>query len=208
VGLYVLDVSGHGVAAALLSVSVSRFLSPLPDPSSLLWRRVEGNASPGQFQLETPAAVAQRLGRRFPIDSATRQYFTMVYGLLNTKTHQLRYISAGHPNLIYVPATGPARVLDASGYPIGVAPDSEAYDEYTVEFHPGDRIYIHSDGVTEAMNPGGQLFDTSQTIEALEASKASSLEASLAKLASRIEDWTRNGERGDDQTILAIQRQA
>jgi sigma-B regulation protein RsbU (phosphoserine phosphatase) len=210
-GLYVLDVSGHGVAAALLSVSVSRFLSPLPDPSSLLWRRVESASSADArpsplFQLETPAAVAQRLGLRFPIDNATHQYFTMVYGLLNTRSHQLRYISAGHPNLLHLPATGPGKVIEASGYPIGVAPDSETYDEYTIELAQGDRVYIHSDGVTEAMNERGELFDVSRTLLELEASRTESLEESLRQLSSRLKEWTGKGDTLDDQTVLAIER--
>jgi sigma-B regulation protein RsbU (phosphoserine phosphatase) len=70
VGLYLLDVSGHGVAASLLSVTVSRFLSPVRDPTSLLWALDERT---GQHRLETPARVAARLCHRFPFDDTTGQ---------------------------------------------------------------------------------------------------------------------------------------
>src|SRR5207248_11458922 len=85
VGLYVLDVSGHGVAAALLSVTLSRLLSPPSDPSSVL---VKGGDDPdGVGPLPVPPAeVAEELGRRFPFDLANGQYFTMVYGLLDVIT--------------------------------------------------------------------------------------------------------------------------
>jgi sigma-B regulation protein RsbU (phosphoserine phosphatase) len=203
VGLYVLDVSGHGVAAALLSVTVSRFLSPTPDPSSLLWRRYEG-----AFELETPAVVADRLGRRFPFNQTTGQYFTMVYGLLSTKTHQLRFISAGHPNLLHVPFAGQPRIVEASGYPIGVAPPGpENYDEYLVEIAPGDRLFIHSDGVSEAMSPAEEMFGAARILDLLGAARSQPLEQSLKLLSLSVDDWTGHGERRDDQTVLAIERQ-
>jgi sigma-B regulation protein RsbU (phosphoserine phosphatase) len=74
VGFFVLDVSGHGVAASLLSVTVSRFLSATADVSSMLWRQTEG----GGYELESPGRVADRLNRRFPFDDETKQFLTMV----------------------------------------------------------------------------------------------------------------------------------
>ena len=202
VGLYVLDVSGHGVAAALLSVTVSRFLSPTPDPSSLLWRKHER-----AFALEEPAVVGDRLGRKFPIDQTTGQYFTMVYGLLSTTNHQLRYISAGHPNLIHIPFEKEPRIVEASGYPIGVAPPGpENYDEYRLDIAPGDRLVIHSDGVNEAMSPSGQMFDVSRILELLAQARNQPLDQCLKLLSARIDEWTGHGERRDDQTVLAIER--
>jgi sigma-B regulation protein RsbU (phosphoserine phosphatase) len=207
----VLDVSGHGVAAALLSVTVSRFLSSNPDPSSMLWRPVQdksemdrGLPSQHDFQLETPARVAERLSQRFPFESVTGQFFTMVYGILDTHLHELRYTSAGHPNLLLVTARGDARALDATGYPIGVGPGD--YEEQTFPLAPGDRIYIHSDGLTEAMNPSGELFGIARMLDVLRAARADSINDSLETLSKAICEWTRSSERRDDQTVLAVER--
>jgi sigma-B regulation protein RsbU (phosphoserine phosphatase) len=92
VGLYLLDVRGHGVAAALLSVTLSRVLSPA-DADSMLLRR---DGQPGE-KLVPPGEVADRLANKFPWDEATEQFFTIVYGILNVRTRQFRYVSAGHP---------------------------------------------------------------------------------------------------------------
>ena len=92
VGLYVLDVSGHGVAAALLSVTLSRLLSPPSEPSSILIQKGDvGDA----FDITPPAEVAARLNRLFPFDPATGQFATMVYGILDTAIGEFRYVSAG-----------------------------------------------------------------------------------------------------------------
>jgi sigma-B regulation protein RsbU (phosphoserine phosphatase) len=212
VGAYVLDVCGHGVAAALLSVTVSRFLSASPDPSSMLWRRAgaEVKATSGRsladgFEIETPGRVAQRLSQRFPFDGATGQYFTMVYGLLDTRLHRFRYTSAGHPNIMLVSAAGESYLLDASGYPIGV--DSGDYDEQTVTLAPGDRLYIHSDGLTEAMSPSEEMFGTSRMLDLLRTARQKSLDDSLKMLSEAIVTWTNTSERRDDQTVLAIERE-
>src|SRR4029079_18455906 len=75
IALYVLDVSGHGVASALLSVTLSRLLSLPSDPASILIR--DADTSNG-VDITPPAEVAAKLNRLFPFDSATTQFATMV----------------------------------------------------------------------------------------------------------------------------------
>jgi sigma-B regulation protein RsbU (phosphoserine phosphatase) len=209
VGAYVLDVSGHGVAAALLSVTASWFLSASPDPSSMLWRRVTdavpGGPTSDGFKIETPRRVAERLSQRFPFDTVTGQYFTMVYGLLDIREHSFCYTSAGHPNVIVINASGQARVLDVSGYPIGVGPGD--YEEQAFALAPGDRLYIHTDGITEAMSPSEELFGTPRMLDLLREARQDTLEVSLKVLSEAIVGWAKTSERRDDQTVLAIERE-
>jgi len=201
VGLYLLDVSGHGVAAALLSVSVSRFLSPARDPASLLWRR---DGDDGRYVLQPPARVAERLCERFPFDDATGQYFTLVYALLDLETNRLRYVSAGHPGVIHVPRDGPGRIIDATGYPIGVV--NEPYDEYEIDLSPGDRVYLYSDGVPEAMDDAGTPFGRQRLLEQLDAARGQSLHDGLGALLERISDWRGRHQVHDDVSVLAFER--
>ena len=107
--LYVFDVSGHGVASSLLSVSLSRVLSPPSDPASMLrpddgdgarW----GSAAGGRPM--PPVEVAGELNRMFPFDEATEQYFTMIYGVLDVGSGAFRYVSAGHPGVVHLAAAG------------------------------------------------------------------------------------------------------
>ena len=205
VGLYLLDVSGHGVAASLLSVTVSRFLSPVRDAASLLWRRDEAAGAGGAaYQLQPPAKVAARLCERFPFDENTGQFFTLVYCLLDLHTHRLRYVSAGHPGVIHVPRGGTSRIIDASGYPIGVA--DEPYDEYEIELAPGDRVYLYSDGVPEAMDDADTPFGQERLLAQLDATRDAGLDETLASLMHRTERWRGSRHVHDDVSVLAVER--
>ena len=99
VGLYILDVSGHGVASALLSVTLSRLLSPPSEPSSILTR---GEVVRDRFDITPPAEVASHLNRLFPFDPVTEQFATLVYGILNVATGRFCYVSAGHPGPVHL----------------------------------------------------------------------------------------------------------
>ena len=80
IALYILDVSGHGVASALLAVALSRLLSPPSEPSSILTR--DGDV-PDRPAITPPAEVADRLNQLFPFDTTTEQFATMIYGVLD-----------------------------------------------------------------------------------------------------------------------------
>ena len=202
VGLYLLDVSGHGVAAALLSVTVSRFLSPARDPASLLWWRED---TADHYRLESPASVAARLNHRFPFDDKTGQYFTLVYGLLDLENHRLRYVSAGHPGVIHVARGGPGKLIEVAGYPIGVG--SEAYDEQEVQLAPGDRLFIYSDGVPEAMDAADTPFGPDRLLAQLDDARGQTLDESLTSLVHRIDHWRGGGHVHDDLSVLALERE-
>jgi len=202
VGLYLLDVSGHGVAAALLSVTVSRFLSAARDAASLLWWR-EDDAE--HYRLQPPAAVAARLNHRFPFDDKTGQYFTLVYGLLDLHTHRLRYVSAGHPGVIHVPRAGAGNLIEVTGYPIGVS--TEPYDEHEVELSPGDRLFVYSDGVPEAMDAADTCFGSDRLLAQLDDSQNQPLEGALDSLIDRIDRWRGGGHVHDDLSVLALERE-
>jgi sigma-B regulation protein RsbU (phosphoserine phosphatase) len=203
VGLYLLDVSGHGVAAALLSVTVSRFLSPLCDPTSLLWAREERT---DRYRLEPPARVAARLCQRFPFDDTTGQYFTLVYGLLDLESHNFRFISAGHRPVVHVPAAGEAAMIDAAGFPIGVMGDE--YDEYEVRLGPGDRLYLYSDGLPEAMNGAREQYGSQRLLAQLATSRDRPLDESLGGLLDAVEQWRGRRQVDDDVSVLALERDA
>ena len=153
-GFYLLDVSGHGVGAALLSVTLSRILSPLPDESSILRKKVKGTDT---FLITPPSEVAQKLNKQFLMEDESGQYFTFIYGILDLETSEYRFISAGHPNSILFKNDNSHIAFQDAGLPVGFLPDIK-YQERTMQLQPGDRLYFYSDGIKEAMNPENEQF--------------------------------------------------
>ncbi len=195
VALYLLDVSGHGVPAALLSVHLSLILSPHNTNSSLI--RAEG---PGAGSPVSPAEVVCALNRRFAWDTTDR-YFTLVYGVLNCHTGEFRYACAGHPGPVVVSSSSGCRILPPSGPPVGVW--DVDYQEHLLNLEPGDRLYLYSDGVTEARDSTGQLYGQARLTQFL-ARQQGALEGSLSALLADLEAWC-GGPAGDDVSILAAE---
>jgi sigma-B regulation protein RsbU (phosphoserine phosphatase) len=199
--LYALDVSGHGVAAALLSVSVRHALSSPSASGSLLRQPVP---EPPGHRLVPPAEVAAELNRRFPMDSKTSQYFTLIYGLLDRQTHSFRYISAGHPGLAYLPRGEDATILLAPGLPIGIDRDVD-YEERVLPLGPDDRLYLYSDGIPEAFGPDDKAFGVRRLLDTLDRGRAAPLAGSLAGLVSAVEAWCAPAAPRDDVSVLAVE---
>jgi phosphoserine phosphatase RsbU/P len=199
VGLYILDVSGHGVSSALLSVTLSRLLSPPSDPSSILIR----DRAADRLELTPPAEVADRLNRLFPYDTATEQFATLMYGVLDVSTGDFRHVSAGHPGPLLLPADGPPVILESPGFPIGLA--DEPYAERCVHLAAGDRMYLYSDGIPDAMNPDGEQFGDARVLEAIDRGRADPLRVGLARLLEEIERWQEGERPQDDISILAVE---
>ncbi|MEX2137829.1 MAG: SpoIIE family protein phosphatase [Pirellulales bacterium] len=208
VALYVLDVSGHGVASALLSVTLSRLLSPPSEPSSILIRDDDATVGPGdargtRFDITPPAEVADRLNRLFPFDLATQQFATMIYGILNVSSGEFRYVSAGHPGPVHVPCGADPVILESQGFAIGLA--EGAYEERSVRLGAGDRLYLYSDGVPEAMDAAGEQFGNVRLLEAIGRGSSGPIQESVAALVSTIARWHGSARPQDDISILAVE---
>ena len=200
VGVYLLDVSGHGVQAALMAVTACRYLSNHQDASSVLWKRRDGNSD---YQLQSPAAAAEQLNARLVAHSLTEQYFTLVYGILNHRTGEFRYTVAGHPAPVHVTAPGRPVFLSGNGLPIGIAQTD--YEEHSIQLDPGDRVIFYSDGVTECMNVTGELFGNSRFLHSLRSTVDHSLDTTLSNILNHIQTWSGDAPFHDDVSVLALE---
>jgi sigma-B regulation protein RsbU (phosphoserine phosphatase) len=144
VALYVLDVSGHGVGAALLSVQLSRLLSPELGHGRLLRDSPNG----GGREVVPPLDVFTDLNRLFPMSSRQPRFFTVIYCLLDPLARTLRYAVAGHPGPVILPRSDRPRSLRAAGTPIGMV-EHGRWTESVEALADGDRVVLFSDGLVE-----------------------------------------------------------
>ncbi len=200
--VYVLDVSGHGVAAALLSVTLTYMLLAPPDRSLLYHAAADGS---GAYAVTRPAEVVARLNRQFSPNSPMARYFTMLYGILNKRTGEFCYVAAGHLGPIHVSASAAPETGETTGIPVGVLAHA-AYEESTITLAPGARLYLCTDGLYESENGAQEEFGVERLIELLDEGRAASLEESLDSLMDRVEKWRGGNGAADDSSILAIER--
>jgi sigma-B regulation protein RsbU (phosphoserine phosphatase) len=198
-GLYVLDVSGHGVSAALLAVAAARALAAAPDPDSILIQPATADAP---AHPTPPAEVADRLNQKFSWESNPGQFITIFYALLDIPARRLTYVSAGHPGAIVLHEDGSTDILNMSGLPIGVG---RPYQQTDVPLRSGDRVYLYSDGVPETMNSASELFGHDRLIDSLKQSAGVPLKESIDRLKAALEHWRGSDPVRDDVSVLAFQ---
>jgi sigma-B regulation protein RsbU (phosphoserine phosphatase) len=137
------------------------------------------------------------------IDAATEQLTTIVYGILDSATGEFRYVSAGHPGPVHLPFGAAPVILESQGFPIGLT--DNPYEERSVRLRAGDRLYLYSDGVTEAMDPAGHQFGNTRLMQAIDQARSETLEKSAATLLSAITQWQGSERFQDDISILAVE---
>jgi sigma-B regulation protein RsbU (phosphoserine phosphatase) len=202
IAAYLLDVSGHGVPAALLSVTLSRVMTTR-DPATSVLIHTDGNPD-GTPIVRDPAEVAERLNRQFPMHAQRGKYFTMAYAVLDTETRTLRYAIAGHPPPIYIRRGRPVETLSGGNFPIGIIEEADFTAE-TVQLEPGDRVYFYSDGITEATNAKGTMLDTEGLVELMQDTRDLPLADGLIAFVDRLKQWCESVPYADDISILALE---
>lgn len=202
VGVYVVDVSGHGVPSALLSVSLSRLLTNDPT-SSVFWSTDDGNP-----RIASPTEVMTRLAQRFPYDIQTGQYFTMIYAVIDLDRGEMTYASAGHEPLIVVRQDGSFEFGSSTGRPVALVPPilaESVYEERTVAVGAGDRIYLYSDGIPEGRDADGEEFDKEQLASKLVGLRDEDLDSGLPALLETVRSWQGGPAFVDDVSIVGVE---
>jgi sigma-B regulation protein RsbU (phosphoserine phosphatase) len=188
-GLYILDASGHGVAAALRSASLMTFL------------RAEHIVQ--LFGSYDPEKVLSEANRRFPL-SAEGEYFTLWVGQLHVPTGRLSYASAGHPGALVSSSQHASRWLTRSSFPLGFDPSAQfACDRIVLQ--PGDRLFLLSDGIYEVPSPSGELWGRERFQDVIERGKRASLSATIASCFSQARSWEQAQHFPDDAAVVGLE---
>jgi sigma-B regulation protein RsbU (phosphoserine phosphatase) len=188
--MYLLDVCGHGVGAALLSVSVMNVLRSQSLPNT---------------DFRDPAAVLSGLNAAFPMEQHNRMYFTIWYGVYETQSRKLRYSSGGHPPAVL--RTGPSfdasevHLLSTPCLVIGAIPEAK-FVSGEIQLHQFADLFLFSDGVYEITLEDGTMLDRDEFIRVL-----TSKDQTMPVL-DRILDYTRKLQKSDtfedDFSILQV----
>lgn len=151
VSVYSVDVSGHGVASAMMTARLSGLLSGSSPDQNIALSSGEG----GQRGTWPPEMVAARLNRLMLEELQVDQYFTMAYAEMDLASGKTRLIQAGHPHPVLMRRDGEILSIGEGGLPIGLIPGA-AWSRIELHLEPGDRLFLVSDGVTECPDALGK----------------------------------------------------
>jgi sigma-B regulation protein RsbU (phosphoserine phosphatase) len=188
-GLYILDASGHGVAAALRSASLMSFL------------RVENMLQLiGSYD---PEKVLFEANRQFPL-SKEGEYFTLWVGQLHVPTRSLSYASAGHHGVLLCTAQSPSRWLTHPSSPLGFD-QAAVFAGDRITLQPADRLFLLSDGIYEAPSPAGEPWGRWRFQEAVEAQKRSPLAKTISHCFTEARRWQEQSDFADDAAVVGLE---
>jgi len=181
------DVSGKGTAAALLMSSLHAAVHAQVDTHDSL--------------VKTIGAVNRYLVESIP----PNRFVTLFYAELDPKSGGLAFLNAGHNPPLIVHAGGTMEQLASGGLPLGIMADAD-FREGRTRLYPGDVLVIYSDGVSEAVNPGGEEFGPTRLYETV----ARNLDSSAAGIRDRIEaaltKFCQGTPAADDITLVIVKR--
>ncbi|MBW2194828.1 MAG: SpoIIE family protein phosphatase [Deltaproteobacteria bacterium] len=203
VGFYVLDVAGHGIPAAMLSVTLSKALSPANTQECLL-KQFMPVPEPPYYKIINPATAIKMLNERFQADPETMQYFTIVYGIIDIQNGETVITQAGHPCPILLQKGTSANLIGKGGFPVGMLPNID-YEEQEIVLNRGDRLFAFSDGITECINSKQQEFSPERLMDLVEEGRNFPLRKLLELIEHRLHQWKGDNTFEDDVTLLAIE---
>ena len=155
IAVFSVDVSGHGVASAMMTARLAGLLSGgSPEQNIALTVNADGRRNS-----VSPEEVAFRLNRLMIEDMQVDQYFTMAYAEIDLINGQVQLVQAGHPHPVLMRKGGSMQALGNGGLPIGLIPGA-TYESVSTVLLPGDRLFLVSDGVTECPDPLGRELGT------------------------------------------------
>jgi serine phosphatase RsbU (regulator of sigma subunit) len=185
IGIFLADVSGHGVPAAMIASMVKSFIN------------LHAHSGYGceQFLLSLNSLL-------FPM---IHSYFvTCFYGMLSAQTRTMEFCLAGHPPPVLVHVNGGPEMLSAKGTAIGFRANP-VLETRSVKFSAGERIYLYSDGVTEAFSPEGEMFGTERLTGLMVEHRTQEIGDALNTIITKVREFQNKESFNDDLTLLVIE---
>jgi sigma-B regulation protein RsbU (phosphoserine phosphatase) len=183
------DVSGKGLGASLVMASVHAII------------RSWGGASS-----DDPARLIDELNQYLITSSSPDTFVTMFIGLLDCARAKLWYVNCGHPpGIVRRSKDGDIQSLTEGGMPLGIIA-ANGYAAGKCRLADGDTVVLVSDGVTEAFNRDGAMFEEKRLVETVIASEHLTADETMGKVIGEVDEFAQGCEQADDISVLVIRK--
>jgi sigma-B regulation protein RsbU (phosphoserine phosphatase) len=181
------DVSGKGIAAAVLMASIQASLrSQVVRPTDSL------------------AGLMGDFNKAVYSFSTADKYSTLFCGLLDPSSRKLTYVNAGQVRpMLLRSADGSIELLDSGGFPVGLL-DASEYEQGQAVLQPGDSVLCFSDGISEATNAKGEMWNESEVQKVFQACRGLTAQQMIDRLVKATDGFAGDAEQADDMTVVAI----
>ncbi len=200
VGLYGIDVSGHGISSALMTARLAGYLSAVTPDQNLALRRMPD----GSFVSKPPSETLAALNQLILNEMETEHYFTMLLADVDLASGKVIMAQAGHPYPAIQRANGQVEFIGDGGLPVGLI-DGAEYRDFEVSMAPGDRLMIHSDGVVECAAPDATLLDDQGLAQILRELRQTRGMACLESLIWKLVEFAQNDDLADDVSAVLLE---
>ena len=202
--IYMLDVSGHGVPAAMVTVSVSQLMQL---HTGFLVNT--GAESSLESKIKSPVEVLDALDREFPFERFNN-FFTINYFILNIKSGIVNYANAGHPKPVILRKNGSFEELKSSGPPIGTrslffTAEQIFFTEEQIKIYPGDKVILYTDGLVEYYNEEDEFYGNDRFFERLIELREKSVADIVSATINSLKAFGKNVKPADDITLLGFE---
>lgn len=183
IGIYICDVVGHGITASMMTMFVRQTMRAIKD------------------DILSPSAALTELHKRFvTLNLGADKYFTIFYGVYNTKNNQLKYSNAGHNCIPIRFNTDQITLIKTKGFPISLIFNKIYYEENEILLNKGDKILFYTDGITEVKDIDGEEFGVDRIIDVIKIGE----EQLLDRIVMEVEKY-KWGEQEDDYAMVLME---
>lgn len=201
-GLFALDVSGHGISSALMTARLAGYLSGNALDQNIALEK----AKDGSYRTRELNAAIETLNELVLGEMETEHYFTLMLANIDLKTGQVRIGQAGHPHPVIQRANGEIVQEGTGGFPVGLMTGVQ-FTAFDAQLYPGDRLIILSDGITECPNAEGEMLGEWGLEEMLHDLRDISGPALFEAMIWRLCEFAGNAEFPDDVSGIMFEYQ-
>lgn len=184
------DVSDKGIPAALFMAVTRTLIRALAEEET------------------DPALLMERINNSLSENNPNMMFVTLIVAVLDIQSGEMSWANAGHPPLCILQADGQLRLLEGRSGPACGVQEGLPYRSFSTVMAPGECVFGYTDGITEALNPGGDLYGEQRLFALLGRASTLTCQDLAGAVLDDVQAYAAGTEQSDDITMIAARRRA